>query len=84
MRTHNFKATLKAAVKVASLLLFGAVAAFGLSFVESLVVVAFCFFFVAVSARMVGLIGTTNQPVSGMTITAFTPRRCALNATPDA
>src|ERR1700739_449666 len=29
MRTHNFKATLKAAVKVASLLFFGAVAAFG-------------------------------------------------------
>ena len=45
--------------------------AFGLSFVESLAVVAFCFFFVAVSARMVGLIGSTNQPVSGMTITAL-------------
>jgi uncharacterized oligopeptide transporter (OPT) family protein len=44
---------------------------FGLSFVEAAVVVAFCFFFVAVSARMVGLIGTTNQPVSGMTITAL-------------
>jgi uncharacterized oligopeptide transporter (OPT) family protein len=45
--------------------------AFGLSFVEALLVVGFCFFFVAVSARMVGLIGTTNQPVSGMTITAL-------------
>ena len=44
---------------------------FGLSFVEAAVVVAFCFFFVAVSARMVGLIGTTNQPISGMTITAL-------------
>lgn len=44
---------------------------FGLSFWESVAVVAFCFFFVAVSARMVGLIGTTNQPVSGMTITAL-------------
>lgn len=44
---------------------------FGLSFVESLIVVVFCMFFVAVSARMVGLIGTTNQPVSGMTITAL-------------
>lgn len=44
---------------------------FGLSFVEAMVVIAFCFFFVAVSARMVGLIGTTNQPVSGMTITAL-------------
>src|SRR5215469_13255008 len=29
MRTHNFKATLKATLKVASLLFFGAVAAFG-------------------------------------------------------
>ena len=28
------------------------------------------FFFVAVSSRMVGLIGSTSQPVSGMTITA--------------
>ena len=45
--------------------------AFGLNFFESVVVVLFCFFFVAVSARMVGLIGTTNQPVSGMTITAL-------------
>jgi|CXWL01.1.fsa_nt_gi uncharacterized oligopeptide transporter (OPT) family protein len=45
--------------------------AFGLTFLEAVAVVAFCFFFVAVSARMVGLIGTTNQPVSGMTITAL-------------
>lgn len=44
---------------------------FDLSFIEALVVVLFCLFFVAVSARMVGLIGTTNQPVSGMTITAL-------------
>jgi len=45
--------------------------AFGLTLVEVLIVVAFCFFFVAVSARMVGIIGSTNQPVSGMTITAL-------------
>ncbi|MCX7641760.1 MAG: oligopeptide transporter, OPT family, partial [Elusimicrobiales bacterium] len=44
---------------------------FDLTFVESLLVVMFSVFFVAVSARMVGLIGTTNQPVSGMTITAL-------------
>lgn len=44
---------------------------FDLNFIESLIVVIFCMFFVAVSARMVGLIGTTNQPVSGMTITAL-------------
>lgn len=45
--------------------------AFELSFPEAAIVLLFCFFFVAVSARMVGLIGTTNQPVSGMTITAL-------------
>ncbi|MGC9070300.1 MAG: OPT family oligopeptide transporter [Elusimicrobiales bacterium] len=44
---------------------------FDLSFVEAFLVVLFAGFFVAVSARMVGLIGTTNQPVSGMTITAL-------------
>lgn len=44
---------------------------FDLGFLEAAIVVLFCFFFVAVSARMVGLIGTTNQPVSGMTITAL-------------
>ncbi|OGQ04766.1 MAG: oligopeptide transporter, OPT family [Deltaproteobacteria bacterium RIFCSPLOWO2_12_FULL_44_12] len=47
------------------------VPAFDLSFVETLLVIVFCFFFVAVSSRMVGLIGNTNQPVSGMTITAL-------------
>jgi len=44
---------------------------FNLSFWEALIVIIFCLFFVAVSARMVGLIGSTNQPVSGMTITAL-------------
>jgi uncharacterized oligopeptide transporter (OPT) family protein len=44
---------------------------FGISFGEAVVVVVFAFLFIAVSARMVGLIGTTNQPVSGMTITAL-------------
>lgn len=56
---------------VAMFLLLWLVPMFDLTFVESLIVVVFCMFFVAVSARMVGLIGTTNQPVSGMTITAL-------------
>ncbi len=56
---------------VAMFLLLWLVPMFDLSFVEALVVVVFCMFFTAVSARMVGLIGTTNQPVSGMTITAL-------------
>jgi len=44
---------------------------FGLSLVEALLAVAFSIFFVIVSARIVGLVGTTSQPVSGMTITAL-------------
>lgn len=56
---------------VSMFLMLWLVPAFGLSFLEAAIVVLFCFFFVAVSARMVGLIGTTNQPVSGMTITAL-------------
>lgn len=43
----------------------------GLSFAQVLLAVGFTYFFVVVSARMVGLIGTTSQPVSGMTITAL-------------
>jgi putative OPT family oligopeptide transporter len=33
--------------------------------------ILFAFFFVVVSGRIVGLVGTTSQPVSGMTITAL-------------
>lgn len=56
---------------LAMFLMLWLVPAFELTFLEAAIVVLFCFFFVAVSARMVGLIGTTNQPVSGMTITAL-------------
>ncbi|MDO8527133.1 MAG: oligopeptide transporter, OPT family [Deltaproteobacteria bacterium] len=52
-------------------LIFWLTPSFHLSLFESVLVVIFCFFFVAVSSRMVGLIGSTNQPVSGMTITAL-------------
>ena len=38
---------------------------------EVLLALCFAFFFVVVSARIVGLVGTTSQPVSGMTITAL-------------
>lgn len=56
---------------LAMFLLLWLIPSFDLSFKEAVIVVVFCLFFVAVSARMVGLIGTTNQPVSGMTITAL-------------
>jgi len=44
---------------------------FRLSLPAALLAVVFAFFFVVVSGRIVGLIGTTSQPVSGMTITAL-------------
>jgi putative OPT family oligopeptide transporter len=47
------------------------VPAFRLSLAATLLAVLFSFFFVVVSGRIVGLVGTTSQPVSGMTITAL-------------
>jgi uncharacterized oligopeptide transporter (OPT) family protein len=43
----------------------------GLDLLSAFVAVVFSFFFVVVSSRMVGLIGTTTQPMSGMVITAL-------------
>jgi putative OPT family oligopeptide transporter len=44
---------------------------FGLGLIETLLALVFSAFFVVVSARIVGLVGTTSQPISGMTITAL-------------
>ena len=44
---------------------------FHMRLADALLAVAFTFFFVVVSSEIVGLIGTTAQPVSGMTITAL-------------
>jgi putative OPT family oligopeptide transporter len=44
---------------------------FHLGLLETIFAVGFTFLFVVVSAEIVGLIGTTSQPVSGMTITAL-------------
>jgi len=44
---------------------------FNLNFGSALTILFFSFIFSAVSARMVGLIGTTSQPVSGLTIASL-------------
>lgn len=41
---------------------------FPVNLVGALIIVVFGFFFATVSSRMVGLIGSSNNPVSGMTI----------------
>jgi putative OPT family oligopeptide transporter len=44
---------------------------FQLNLLAALLAVLFTFVFVVVSARMVGIVGSTSQPVSGMTIAAL-------------
>lgn len=47
----------------------------------ALIVVIFGFFFATVSSRMVGLVGSSNNPVSGMTIATLLVASLALQAT---
>ncbi len=50
---------------------FGAVGGVGLRAVAAVCVVIFAFFFVTVASRIVGLVGVTSNPTSGMTIAAL-------------
>lgn len=54
---------------------------FQLDLIAALLAVGFAFIFVVVSARMVGLVGSTSQPVSGMTIAALLATSVVLLAT---
>lgn len=47
----------------------------------ALLIVVFGFFFVTVSARMVGIVGSSNNPVSGMTIATLLITTIVLKAT---
>ncbi len=50
---------------------FGNVGGLGVRVVASICVVIFSFFFVTVSSRIVGLVGVTSNPTSGMTIASL-------------
>jgi putative OPT family oligopeptide transporter len=50
---------------------FGAVGGVGIRAVAAVCVVVFAFFFVTVASRIVGLVGVTSNPTSGMTIAAL-------------
>ena len=52
-----------------------------LNFFSALVVIVFGFFFATVSSRMVGLIGSSNNPVSGMAIATLLLSTLLLKAT---
>ena len=50
---------------------FGFVESIPMRVMASLLVALFAFFFVTVSSRIVGLVGVTSNPTSGMTIAAL-------------
>lgn len=50
---------------------FGAVGGIGIRAAAAFCVVLFAFFFVTVASRIVGLVGVTSNPTSGMTIAAL-------------
>ncbi len=47
------------------------IGSFGLSLITTLIMIVASFLFVAVSSYIVGLVGSSNNPVSGMTISAL-------------
>jgi len=64
------------AILIASVLIFvpqvfGAVGGIGIRAVAAVCVIVFAFFFVTVASRIVGLVGVTSNPTSGMTIAAL-------------
>ncbi len=50
---------------------FGSVGGIGIRAVAAFCVILFAFFFVTVASRIVGLVGVTSNPTSGMTIAAL-------------
>lgn len=54
---------------------------FPVNLIGALIIVVFGFFFATVSSRMVGLIGSSNNPVSGMTIATLLFATVILKAT---
>ena len=50
---------------------FGAVGGVSIRLIAAICVTVFAFFFVTVSSRIVGLVGVTSNPTSGMTIAAL-------------
>ncbi len=59
------------------------VPAIPVSFLGAVIVVVFGFFFAAVSSRMVGLVGSSNNPVSGMAIATLLITTLVLKFTGD-
>lgn len=68
---------------VAMVFIIWFVPAIPVNFLGALIIVVFGFFFATVSSRMVGLIGSSNNPVSGMAIATLLIATFAIKATGD-
>ncbi len=68
---------------VAMILIIWLVPAIPVNILGALLIVVFGFFFATVSSRMVGLIGSSNNPVSGMAIATLLIATIAIKATGD-
>ena len=68
---------------VAMVFIIWFVPAIPVNFLGALMIVVFGFFFATVSSRMVGLIGSSNNPVSGMAIATLLIATILLKATGD-
>ncbi len=77
----NFKVVI--AVIVVLTLLIWLVPAIPVSLLGAAIIVVFGFFFATVSSRMVGLVGSSNNPVSGMAIATLLVSTLLLKATGD-
>lgn len=68
---------------VAMVFIIWLVPAIPVNFLGAAIIVVFGFFFATVSSRMVGLIGSSNNPVSGMAIATLLIATFAIKATGD-
>ena len=69
------------AVALVIAILIWLIPTFPVNLIGALIIVVFGFFFATVSSRMVGLIGSSNNPVSGMTIATLLFATVILKAT---
>lgn len=68
---------------LAMIVIIWVVPAIPVNFLGAVIIVVFGFFFATVSSRMVGLIGSSNNPVSGMAIATLLIATFAIKATGD-
>ena len=80
-RDRDLPLQLVLGILIFTIVFIWAVPAIPVGFTGALLIALFGFFFAAVSARMVGLVGSSNNPISGMTIATLVVTSLVLKAT---